>query len=241
MRIETCPAHWAGGYLLTCRVTYLQATKSAGSPAPKWRGVAAVLAAVAVVSLLTALHRVGIIGLSNLAASPRAVADGRLWLLLSSGAIAANPPLWSLLSFCGLAFLTLALCGPEILLLAAFFGQTCSTLLGYSIIGVARLLDPGTFQPLVSAPDYGVSAISAAWLGAVATVAWRRRRESFIRAGVVLACVMVACVAWFVRGGGLDVLDSEHVFAFAIGVATARAVPPRRPSRGRGSRSAVAS
>jgi hypothetical protein len=184
---------------------------------------------VAVVSSLTALQRAGAVSLRLLAASPREVADGRLWLLVSSGAIAANPLLWSLLSFCGLALLTLALSGWEILWFAAFAGQTFSTLLGYSIIGVARLLEPGAFQRLVSAPDYGVSAISAAWLGAVAAVGWRTRRESIRRAAIVLGCVAAASLAWFVRGRGLDVLDSEHVFAFAIGAAAASLFRKPRP------------
>jgi hypothetical protein len=194
---------------------------SAGAALEKWRGFAAVLAFMAVVCSLTALERVGAVSLVSLAASPREVADGRFWLLVSSGAIAASPLLWSLLSFCGLAFLTLALCGSRIVCFTAITGQALSTLLAYSIVGVARLVEPGAFERLVSAPDYGVSAISAAWLGAVAAVGWRKRGESIRRAAIVLACVAAGCVAWFVRGRGLDVLDSEHVFAFATGVAIA--------------------
>ena len=179
------------------------------------------LAVMAVVSALTALQRVGAVPLASLAASPREVADGRLWLLVTSGAIAADPLLWSLLSFYALAFLTLALCGQRIVWLAAVIGQALSTLLGYSLIGAARVLDPGAFHHLVSAPDYGVSAISAAWLGAIAAIGWRTRRQSIGRAAIVLGCVATACLAWFVRGRGLDLLDSEHVFAFAIGVGVA--------------------
>ena len=108
-----------------------------------------------------------------------------------------------------------------ILWLAAVLGQAFSTLLGYSLIGLARLFDPGAFHQLVSAPDYGVSAISAAWLGAIAAVGWRTRRQSIGRAAIVLGCVAIACLAWFVRGKGLDLLDSEHAFAFAIGVGVA--------------------
>jgi len=207
--------------LIYCCGTYGRTIIWAGATPRRWRSFAAVIVLVAVVSSLTAIQRVGAVPLASLAASPREVADGRLWLLISSGAIAADPLLWSLLSFCGLAFLTLALCGWRILWLAAFTGQTFSTLLGYSIIGVARLVEPGAFQRLVSVPDYGVSAISAAWLGAVAAVGWRKRGESLGRAAIVLGCVAAAAVAWFVRGRGLDVLDSEHVFAFAIGVGVA--------------------
>jgi hypothetical protein len=180
-----------------------------------------VLAVMAVVSSLTALQRVDLVPLASLAASPREVADGRLWLLITSGAVAADPLLWSLLSFYALAFLTLALCGQRILWFAAVIGQAFSTLMGYSLIGVARLLDPGAFHQLVSGPDYGVSAISAAWLGAIAAVGWRTRRQSIGRAAIVLGCVAIACLAWFARGKGLDLLDSEHVFAFAIGVGVA--------------------
>jgi hypothetical protein len=186
---------------------------------------------VAVVSSLTAIQRVGAVPLASLAASPREVADGRLWLLLSSGVVAADPLLWSLLSFCGLAFVTLALCGWRILWLAALAGQTFSTLLGYSVIGIARLVEPRAFERLLSTPDYGVSAISAAWLGALAAVGWRKRGENIGRAAIVLGSVAAGVLAWFVRGKGLDVLDSEHLFAFAIGVgvASGRLLPDAIP------------
>jgi hypothetical protein len=107
-----------------------------------------VLAVMAFVSSLTALQRVGAMPLASLAASPREVADGRLWLLITSGAVAADPLLWSVLSFYALAFLTLALCGQRILWLAAVVGQAFSTLLGYSLIGLARLFDSGAFHQL---------------------------------------------------------------------------------------------
>jgi hypothetical protein len=195
--------------------------RSTGPALRGWQGLSVVVVLVAMVCSLTALQRVGAVPLRSLAASPREVADGRLWLLISSGVVAADPLLWSLLSFCGLAVITFALCGWRVLWFAALVGQTLSTLLGYSVIGIARLVEPGMFQRLVSAPDYGVSAISAAWLGAIAAVGWRKRRESISRAAIVLGCVAATCLAWFLRGRGLDVLDSEHVFAFAIGVGSA--------------------
>src|SRR5437899_2063135 len=92
--------------LIYCRDTFGRTIISAGSPPRRWRGLVAVLAVMAVVSALTALQRVGAVPLASLAASPREVADGRLWLLVTSGAIAADPLLWSLLSFYALAFLT---------------------------------------------------------------------------------------------------------------------------------------
>ena len=200
----------------------------AGAAPRPWRGLVPVVVLVAVVSSLTALQRVGAVPLASFASSPREVADGRVWLLVTNGVVAADPLVWSLLSFCGLAIAMLALCGWRVLWVAALLGQTVSTVLGYSIIGAARLADPGTFQRLVSAPDYGVSAISAAWLGAIAAVAWRTRRESLARAAIVIGCVLAGVLAWFVRGRGLDVLDSEHFVAFAIGVSWLFARTPGR-------------
>jgi len=213
--------------LVYCWATYGRTIMSTGATPRSWRGLAAVLGLVAVVSSLTALQRIGVVPLASLAASPREVADGRLWLLLSNGTVAADPLLWSLLSFSILAFLTLALCGGRILWFAAFAGQAFSTVLGYSVVGLTRFVEPGAFQRLVSAPDYGVSAISAAWLGALAAIGWRKRGESVGRAAIVLGCVAAACLAWFVRGRGLDVLDSEHAFAFVIGIGVAIEIPTR--------------
>jgi hypothetical protein len=126
---------------------------STGATPRSWQGLAPVLALVAVVCSLTALQRIGAVPLASLAASPREVADGRLWPLVSNGTIAADPLLWSLLSFCILAFLTLALCGGRTLWFAALAGQAFSTVLGYSVIGLTRFVEPGAFQRLVSAPD----------------------------------------------------------------------------------------
>src|SRR5436309_5433236 len=95
-------------------------------------------------------------------------------------------------------------CGWRIFWFAALAGQTFSTLLGYSVIGMARLVEPDAFQRLVTAPDHGVSAISAAWLGAVATVGWRRRGESNRRTAILVGRIQDGRVA---RSVGLSVLD----------------------------------
>ena len=201
----------------------------------RWRGLTGVLALLAAVSAMTALQRRGLVPLASLAASPKQVAEGHLWLLLSSGLIMARPLVPSALAFVGLAFATFGLCGSRILWPALAIGHTCSTLLAYSMLGLSRTVEPRAFHGLVSAPDYGVSAICAAWLGAVATHGWRGRGENHSKALIVLGCVAAACLAWLLRGRGLNVLDSEHLFAFAIGIGIARALERQTPpSRQRG-------
>ena len=66
-------------------------------------GIAAAAGAV------TAANRAGWIRTSQLAASPRAIADGKLWLLLTSGVVADRPWLPSLLAFALVGFVTLSL------------------------------------------------------------------------------------------------------------------------------------
>ena len=157
-----------------------------------------------------------------LAASPDRIREGKLWLLVSSAGLVDHPLVLSLVSFVALAGLAFVVCGPRVFWCSAFFGQVLATLLVYVLfIGAVRWVVPGVFGSVVSAPDYGVSAISAAWLGSIATVAWRRRDRS--RAGklsIALSCVAVGLFAYSVRPD-LTVLSSEHLVAFVLGIGSA--------------------
>ncbi len=176
---------------------------------------------IATVTAVTALSRVGLISIGTLAASPRRIADGQVWLLFSSASVVDRPIVASVVSFAALASVALLVCGSRVLWLSALLGHTGSTIVAYVGLAALRSLDPGSFHAALAAPDYGVSAISAAWLGAIATTAWIARcRAPSQKAAVALACAGVALFAWMLRGN-LTVLDSEHVFAFALGAAVA--------------------
>jgi len=178
-------------------------------------------ACVAAVSAVSALSREGLISIGALAASPRRIADGQVWLLFSSAIVVDRPIVASVVSFAALASVALLVCGSRVLWLSALLGHTGSTILAYVGLAALRNLDVGSFHAALVAPDYGVSAISAAWLGAIATTAWISRcRAPSQKAAVALACAGVALFAWMLRGD-LNALDSEHVFAFALGAAIA--------------------
>ncbi len=202
------------------------------TPSPSAIGL--VLAFVLTVSALTAAQAAHAISVEALAASPRNVAAGKVWLLVSSGLVVQSPLALSLLSFTLLALLTLFVCGSQVLWAAAFLGHVCSTLIVYATIGVAGLGDADRVRHVAALQDYGVSAIAAAWLGATAAVAWRRRGPRLMdKAPIVLSCLAVALFAWMLRGH-LNVLDSEHMLAFGIGAALAGprwklAARPARP------------
>ena len=189
---------------------------------------------VLVVSVTTVAYRAGWFGIDEVAASPDQLASGKVWLLFSSGLLVQKPLALSLISFAALGLLTLRLCGGFVLSVTALLGHVSSTLVAYGVLAVIRDISPETFHGIWTAPDYGVSAIAAAWLGAVASVLWRRRRPTVAgRAPVVFFCLAVAAVGWLVRGH-LNVLDTEHVIAFGIGVAVSgRVVAVATPTVGR--------
>jgi hypothetical protein len=179
------------------------------------------VAATAVVGAGTAANRLAGLPLSSMAATPRAVDDGKLWLLVTSGLLADTPWLPSLFGFAIVLAVALYVLPPRHVVLAAAAGQIVSALIVYGIIGVARLGEPHAFASVNDLQDFGVSAIIAAWIGGVAAVAWARHSHVLVVAGC-FACLGVGLAF----RPTITVLDSEHIVAFAIG--TACVSPPFR-------------
>jgi hypothetical protein len=155
-----------------------------------------------------------------LSASARNVLRGQVWRLFTSGLLAEGPAAASVVSFGLLASLTLFLCGPRVLWLSAVVGNVGSALLAYLAIGAIRLSDPGALTAEWRGHDYGVSAISAAWLGAIAATGWRARASSTARGAIAISCVAIGAFAYTLHPG-IGVLASEHVTAFSIGAVVA--------------------
>ena len=178
---------------------------------------------------ITLAERDGLFPLSAVAATPDGVWDGRLWLLVTSAPVAQSPLALSLLSLAAVAFIVLRSCGSRVLWLSALVGHTASTLVIYAAIGLLALADRDTVTRLLKEPDWGVSAIFAAWLGAAAARGWFRRNGTPAeKLGIVVVCAGAGLVAWLVRNEPTPSwLDTEHVVAFAIGAAFA-AAPLRR-------------
>jgi hypothetical protein len=195
-------------------------------------GHAAVICALTLVAgIATVANRTGWLGLSHLAASPQAVAEGKLWLLLTSGVVADRPWLPSLLGFAIVGFAALSLARARVVVVAALAGHVLATLVVYGFLGAADAVDHGAFANLDSQPDIGLSAIIAAWIGVISCMLWRRYRSRRAHALNVLACVACALIGLAFRPD-LNVLDSEHIVAFAFGVAVAAWWPePTEPPR----------
>lgn len=192
-----------------------RASARAASPSSAaWLSGALLFAAVAG---LTAAIQAHALSIQPFAASAGRVAAGRLWLLLSSALVIDRPVAVGLVAFAGIAAATLWFCGARVFWIAAVAGHVGSTLLVYGIIGVFRLDDPHLFSQAVGTPDFGVSAMQAAWVGALTAHGWQRC-GSGVRPRVAMALVVcaVAGIAWLLHPDP-SILTSEHLFAFLIG------------------------
>lgn len=176
---------------------------------------------VGAVAVATSLAAARVFPEHLFASSPRRIAAGKFWLLFTNALVADHPRGASFLALVLFGLLALAVCGPRVLWIAAAMGHVFSTLCVYSTIALVRFADRGAFESVLSATDIGVSAICAAWLGAIAAVLWRRPGTTVARRTMIAAaCVLVGVIAWLVHPG-LTVLDTDHLFAFAIGASVA--------------------
>lgn len=179
-----------------------------------------VVAATAVVGAGTAANRLAGLPLSWVAATPRAVGDGRWWLVLTSGLLADTPWLPSLLGFAIVLAVALRVLPARRVVAAGAAGQILSALAVYGVIALARLRDPHAFGSVVDVEDFGVSAFIAAWIGAVAYVSWTRAASRRGRALVAAGCLGCLGIGLACRPT-ITFLDSEHLVAFAIGAVVA--------------------
>jgi hypothetical protein len=173
------------------------------------RGGIFVLVAAGVISVVTVLSRLEVLSASALASTPESLGEGRVWLLASSALVADRPAVASIAGFVVVGIAAVALCGARVVWVAAALGHVLSAAIVYAAI------DASNFSGVARFPDYGTSAIIAAWIGAIACLMWLRGR----RARAVVLGVVSALLGWFFKGQ-LTVLDTEHAVALAIGAAT---------------------
>src|SRR5262249_46941557 len=118
----------------------------------------------------------------------------------------------------------LSVARPRVVVLAALAGHVLATLLVYGFLGAAGAVDEGAFSNLLDAPDVGLSAIIAAWIGVVAYALWRRHPSRRAHALDALRCVCRALIGLAFRPD-VTALASEPLVAFALGILVAASWP----------------
>ncbi len=193
-----------------------------------WASGLGLVCAVSGITFATHAHELPV---TPFVASATKIASGQVWVLPASALVVDRPVLIGLAAFGVLAVATLRICGARTFWLAAAVGHAGSTLLVYAIIGSAQLADPEMFASAATKPDFGVSAIQGAWVGAITATACRRagtdnRARCLVAAGV---CAL-AGVGWWLHPDP-SILTTEHLFAFFIGCGIVAWRPLARAAR----------
>jgi hypothetical protein len=184
------------------------------------RGSLSVVLATGCISVVTAGARADLVSSRDLASTPAAFSDGRVWLLATSAVLADRPAVLSILGFLAVGLVAVRLCAPRVAWVAAAGGHILSAALVYSAFGVVRLVEPSAFGGVQHLSDYGTSAIVAAWIGAIAYRLWALDRHATAAALVASS----ALLGWYFKGT-LTVLDTEHAIALAVGAGAMRWAP----------------
>lgn len=190
----------------------------------RWLGVAAAVGYVAAVAGLEAARRSG--GgpdPADLASSPAGVLAGRVWPLLTSSLPVAGGSLAQLAGTALAVGTTVVMLGPRIFWLAALVGHVVATLLSYLGVGVIAVLGADV-DAVAHAPDYGISCVLAACLGALSGALARSSARRWTPA-VVAAGAGVFALA---LPPSADLTGAEHALAWALGAG----VGVRGPARG---------
>jgi hypothetical protein len=173
------------------------------------------LAVVTIAPLERVAH---VVSAADLASSPASLAAGKVWLLFTSGFVVVGPPLPQVATIALLAVLVIRFRGSRTFWGAALLGHVGSTLVVYAVVGLLWWADAGLVHDVIAAPDYGISCIWSAGLGAVAAGAWLGevgRRRPWSGKAVAAAAVLVLAAVSVVSDD--EIARAEHIVAFALG------------------------
>jgi hypothetical protein len=163
------------------------------------------------VTVLTILERSGTVTVGDFQASADLVADGEVWRLLSSGLVVEGFVVPQIVLAALAAGIVIRLEGAALWWCAALAGHVGSALLAYAIIGVAIALGSGGAEAAADDPDYGISCVLGATLGAIFAAGYRRRDTGLAAVGLTGGILLLPF--------SLDWYGPEHPLSFVLGAA----------------------
>jgi len=174
---------------------------------------------MAAVLVLAPLQRLAhLINPADLASSPASLASGKVWLLLTSGFVVDGPPLPQILALTVLAVLVTRFRGSRTFWTAALAGHVGSTLIVYAAVGLLWWADPHLVANAIHNPDYGISCVWAAGLGAITAGAWASPGPLTLgsrRITIPLAALLTLSAVTALSTN--EIARSEHLLAFLLG------------------------
>jgi hypothetical protein len=142
------------------------------------------------------------VGRASLQASADLVADGELWRLFTSALVVDGVAAPQIAVTALASFAVIRLVGAVVWWAAVLFGHVGSALIAYAIIGIAILLGSDGAEAAANDPDFGISCVLGASLGALFASGWR----------VVGAVGFVLLLPF-----SLDWYGPEHPLSFVLG------------------------
>lgn len=168
------------------------------------------------VALMQALT--GFPTVAQLASSPvLLLGHGEWWRLFTSALVVNGPVVPQVAAIGALGSLSIYFGGSWLFWKTALAGHIFGTLVAYAGLPLVWLLDHSTAERLLIDPDYGVSLVWCAALGAFAALCWLGKRADWRRPAQPLLTVAAVLVMVLVTVYSDEMAAIQHVLAFAIG------------------------
>jgi hypothetical protein len=173
------------------------------------------LIVVIMVALAQAL--MGWPSVNALASSPVLLAQGQWWRLVTSALVVQGPPVPQIIAIAALGSLGIYFGGSWLFWRTAVAGHIFGTLVAYVWFGGLWLLNAASVSRYLTNPDYGVSLIWCAALGAFAAWAWCGQRADLTQPERPVWALSALGVLVVVAAYSDPMAAVQHVVAFAVG------------------------
>lgn len=173
---------------------------------------AAAVAYYVAVVVVTILDRSDALSPSTIDSNADGVADGHLLGLLTSAVAVAGPlVVWQIALGAFVTTVVIRREGAAVWWVAALVGHVGSAVVSYAIIGLASALGSASAEDAANDPDYGISAVLGALLGALFASGLRAGDRMITTFGIAgFVGLLPFSFGW---------LDVEHPVAFGLGAA----------------------
>lgn len=155
---------------------------------------------------------------AELASSPALIMHGEWWRLITSAFVIEGPPVPQIIAIAVLGTFGIYFGGSWTFWSTAVAGHLLGTLLAYAGIMAVWLGDRAAMARYLTDPDYGVSLVWCAALGAFAALAWLGGKANPKRPSHPIVAMMTVVALLVVTFYSDDMAAVQHVIAFVIGL-----------------------
>jgi membrane associated rhomboid family serine protease len=174
---------------------------------------------LSLVILIVIMERiVGWPSISQLASSPSLLIDGQWWRIFTSGLVVQGPAIPQILAIAVLGSVGIYMGGSWLFWRTAVTGHVVGTLVAYAGFSALWLINHTVSTQFVTDPDYGVSLVWCAALGAFAALCWFGTRKDWRQPVHPIPVVLAIAIMIVVTAYSDDMAAVQHLVAFIVGL-----------------------